>query len=216
MNSAEEVIWIYYVAACGMAAVWWVGYLLDRNRLFLSMAVVFTLGVLLSGCATIWDTPLKLQQEPQACTATAVVHALAAEPLYRDVDGETARMLFKAANGYDTPSVVRAGVRAGVCRGSVSIGSLEGLKRELEWGPVVLTFPFYNSMNELDRFGCWLVETESIQVGRHTSLVIGYSGGMFTILNSWGWMWGSGGKCFVWEEDMQRLFDGGAEGWIVY
>jgi len=166
------------------------------------------------GCASMeWQVPIRLEQEYKACTATAVTHALST--FNEGMDAEVASALFDNPRVYKLSAVVNKAVDMGLCGGYVPIESVECLKLALEHSVVVLTIPFYESMNELDRFGCWTIADAPVQVGRHTVLVTCYERQMFTVLNSWGWRWGSNGRCFVWEDQMEKLFEGGAHGVVL-
>jgi len=132
----------------------------------------------------------------------------------QEVSEVTADMLHQRSSDTSMQTVAASAVEVGLCSGWDEVGSIEALKEALLTSPVVLDMPFYESMRELGRFGEWSVAKAPL-IGRHCVTVTAYSRGMFTILNSNGWRWGSDGRVFVWEPEMGRLFDGGAKGIVL-
>ena len=97
---------------------------------------------------------------------------------------------------------------------SVPLYSSEGVTAALTASPVLLRLPVYhNTVWWNTQF--WNSEGEF--VGEHAIVCIGYKGGIFTLMNNQGPYWGSGGKIWLWEADLDGwLKEGKASAWVLF
>lgn len=152
-----------------------------------------------------------------ACVGFSWSHEIAAKPVVRPVSYESALKVYIEAQKIDEwPGENYEGTS--VLAGAKIIKSL-GYLDEYRWafgvselvlavgykGPAVLGIPWYDGMFTPDSEG--IIRPTGRQVGGHAILANGVNikKQLFRLHNSWGWMWGKGGDCFISFDDMDHL-----------
>ena len=177
--------------------------------LTLTMIIIF-----FSGCASNPHGAL-FQGDTKACAPYAV--AKAAQRLgnvitNQDIERLSSR-LSTGENGAYMANTLAMAREAGWISEYKEVLGMESTLRALENGDVLFGLPVFSG---LKGWGQQYWPVDGRYLGRHAILCTGYKAGVITLLNSYGPVWGSNGRCWLREEDLELMYKvGTARAWVV-
>ena len=133
-----------------------------------------------------------------------------------EVSSDVERLFYRARDGssmgaMDMDTALSRAMEAGLINEASELASVLDIIPALEWGEVVLTLPVYSG-GLPSQF--WA--TEGRYEGQHAILCTEYKNGLFTLLNSYGPAWGSGGRVWLWKRDLELMYEAGtARAWTI-
>jgi hypothetical protein len=189
----------------------------SRNDWFLKLALIGTLLMIFhhtSGCASNPYGALS-QGQTKACAPYAVGKASQRlGGLTTPADIERLSLTLSAGeNGASMEGTLALAVEEGWFEGYTEVIGMESIKQALEVGDVLFALPVFSGRKGWSQH-YWPVNGE--YKGRHAILCTGYRGGLFTLLNSYGPAFGSNGRVWLWETDLELMLQvGTARAWTI-
>lgn len=181
----------------------------------------------ISGCVSM-TKPVDVarhQGNTGACAPYALAKYIEITQGYRMSDDEVEE-LYDASRAADMHDDAQTGCDVGVMlyvarrdeliKGDVQLRTVEDVKDALFTSPVLLSLPVYGQPK---MWGAQFWGTTGTITGHHSIVCTEYSGGIFTLLNSYGPAWGSNGRCWLWEGDLEKMLglspSKRAQAWVV-
>jgi hypothetical protein len=189
----------------------------SRNDWFLKLALIGTLLMIFhhtSGCASNPYGALS-QGDTGACAVYAVAQASirSGEIITNQEIVSLYRRVSRGGMGAYMIDVLPAAVDAGWMDGYEEIFGIDNMIRTAETGDLLLGIPAFKSSKPFST-QYWAVKGR--YMGRHAILCTGYRGGLFTLLNSYGPAFGSNGRVWLWETDLELMLQvGTARAWTI-
>ena len=209
-----------------IGAHWYREYLQGAKALWITASLFVVVAFTMAGCASYgpqssWDGGVaRFPTSHYSCAPDALAKYLELTQGL-EMTNEEAVELYEQARRVDGLDDSEEGTSLyGVMKActnvshSVPLYSSEQTIDALTASPVLLRLPVYhNTVWWNTQF--WNSEGEF--VGEHAIVCIGYKGGIFTLMNNQGPYWGSGGKIWLWEADLEEwLKDGKASAWVLF